>query len=215
MDDRDLFRRHSTDDDSDAPEEVGLELVKKEAYKLRKNEKESRMRISAEAKRKRKLRSTKNTENTELNMKLPKIDSATMEDNKLPDKVEREQISASEGVEGETNLRRAKQFGMLPESIVNFLAEREKDLCNSPEGTDGKDSSLSKRMKKKFKTDEEIAETNSMVQVVNLSDTSKSDQLLNAKEFLQKRQSRIQRSSSVLNNARRAFPLLFKQGVLH
>jgi len=213
---RDLFSVAKTltmEEDKDAPEEVTLSEGKQEADELRKIERENNIRVATEAKQRRKQQTMKK----ELSQAKPETDKPieTAEDARLAEELGSKKNSDSTFVEDQKFHKNPKKDGMLPESILNFLADREKQsrISLAEKATSGP-SSMLKPTKKKMKIKRGSNETG-RVQLVVLQDMSSSDHIKNAKQFQQSRQSLVQRSPSMLQRAAKAFPLLSKQGRLH
>lgn len=192
------------EEDMDAPEEVTLSKGKQEVHELRKTERENKQRVATEAKQRRKQQAMKK-ELTQEKLEKEKL-IETAEDAK---ELRSKQNSNSASAEDQKFHKNPKKDGMLPESILNFLADREKQSRISLAEKSASDpSSMLKPTKKKMKIKRGSNEMG-RVQLVVLQDMSSSDHIQNAKQFRQNRQSLVQRSTSMLQHT-----LLKKQGRL-
>ncbi|XP_077222856.1 UDP-N-acetylmuramoyl-L-alanyl-D-glutamate-2, 6-diaminopimelate ligase isoform X2 [Tasmannia lanceolata] len=95
--------------------------------------------------------------------------------------------------------------GMLPSSIVNLLAAREKQVFHSDSEDDRIDVKPTLKRKKR---------KNSGVKPVLLNEIPPAQCLHNSMEFLKKRKMQVSRSSSVLKNSNQALRLLSTSGLL-
>lgn len=196
------------EEDMDAPEEVTLSKGKQEVHELRKTESKNKRRVATEAKQRRKQQAMKKELLQEKLGKEKLIETA--EDASLAKEHKFKQNSNSTSVEDQKFHKNPKKDGMLPKSILNFLADREKQSRLSlAEEAASDPSSMLKATKKKMKIKHGSNWTDS-VQLVILQDKSSLDHIQNAKQFRQKRQSLVQRSPSMLQ-----LTLLKKQGRLH
>lgn len=180
----------------DAPEEVTLSMGKQEVQELRKTERENEKRVATEAKQRRKQQAMKK-ELSQAKLEKEKL-IETAEDARLVEKPRSKQNSDSTSAEDQKFHKNPKKDGMLPESILNFLADREKQSQISlAEKAASDPSSMLKPTKKKMKMKHGSNETG-RVQLVVLQNMSSTDHIQNAKLFRQNRESLVQRSSSMV-----------------
>lgn len=180
----------------DAPEEVTLSMGKQEVQELRKTERENEKRVATEAKQRRKQQAMKK-ELSQAKLEKEKL-IETAEDTRLVEEPRSKQNSDSTSAEDQKFHKNPKKDGMLPESILNFLADREKQSRISlAEKAASDPSSMLKPTKKKMKMKHGSNETG-RVQLVVLQDMSSTDHIQNAKLFRQNRESLVQRSSSMV-----------------
>lgn len=180
----------------DAPEEVTLSMGKQEVQELRKTERENEKRVATEAKQRRKQQAMKK-ELSQAKLEKEKL-IETAEDARLVEKPRSKQNSDSTSAEDQKFHKNPKKDGMLPESILNFLADREKQSRISlAEKAASDPSSMLKPTKKKMKMKHGSNETG-RVQLVVLQNMSSTDHIQNAKLFRQNRESLVQRSSSMV-----------------
>lgn len=182
--------------DKDAPEEVTLSMGKQEVQELRKTERENEKRVATEAKQRRKQQAMKK-ELSQAKLEKEKL-IETAEDTRLVEEPRSKQNSDSTSAEDQKFHKNPKKDGMLPESILNFLADREKQSRISlAEKAASDPSSMLKPTKKKMKMKHGSNETG-RVQLVVLQNMSSTDHIQNAKLFRQNRESLVQRSSSMV-----------------
>lgn len=180
----------------DAPEEVTLSMGKQEVQELRKTERENEKRVATEAKQRRKQQAMKK-ELSQAKLEKEKL-IETAEDTRLVEEPRSKQNSDSTSAEDQKFHKNPKKDGMLPESILNFLADREKQSRISlAEKAASDPSSMLKPTKKKMKMKHGSNETG-RVQLVVLQNMSSTDHIQNAKLFRQNRESLVQRSSSMV-----------------
>lgn len=180
----------------DAPEEVTLSMGKQEVQELRKTERENEKRVATEAKQRRKQQAMKK-ELSQAKLEKEKL-IETAEDARLVEEPRSKQNSDSTSAEDQKFHKNPKKDGMLPESILNFLADREKQSRISlAEKAASDPSSMLKPTKKKMKMKYGSNETG-RVQLVVLQNMSSTDHIQNAKLFRQNRESLVQRSSSMV-----------------
>lgn len=184
------------EEDMDAPEEVTLSMGKQEVQELRKTERENEKRVATEAKQRRKQQAMKK-ELSQGKLEKEKL-IETAEDARLAEELRSKQNSDSISAKDQQFHKNPKKDGMLPESILNFLADREKQSRISlAEKAASDPSSTLKPTKKKMKMKRGSNETG-RVQLVVLQDMSPTDHIQNAKQFRQNRESLVQRSSSMV-----------------
>ncbi|KAL2348442.1 hypothetical protein Fmac_002442 [Flemingia macrophylla] len=172
-----------SDNDSDAPEEFTTEQGIQLDEEIRRIQRENKARVVLEGKERRRKWAKKLT---------PRPSKAGEKS---------EDVSGTEPQE-ESNTA----AGFLPESIVQMLASREKQvfLTNTNEEKDGIKPTTSRKRKSR----------KSGLQPVILSEIGPPKCSQNALEFLKERQMSVQRSSSVLNNANQALRLLSRSGMV-
>ncbi|XP_020217816.1 uncharacterized protein LOC109801213 [Cajanus cajan] len=172
-----------SDNDSDAPEEFTTEQGLQQDEEIQRIQRENKARVVREGKERRRRWAEK------LTPRPSKADEKSQEE------------SASEPQQ-ESNTA----AGFLPDSIVQMLAAREKQVFltdTNEEKDDIKPTTSRKRKSRK-----------SGLQPVILSEIGPPKCSQNALEFLKEKQMAVQRSSSVLNNSKQALRLLSSSGVL-
>ncbi|KAI4327522.1 hypothetical protein L6164_019971 [Bauhinia variegata] len=173
------------DNDSDAPEEFTSEQGIQQDEEIRKIQKESNARIAGKKKEKKEKRK-------KWAQKLAPQPSKP--DENFQD------VSETEPQQG-SNMG----AGFLPDSIVQMLAARDKQVFLSDsddEKAEGKPTSRKKKSKK------------SGLEPVILSEIGPPQCLQSSLEFLKKRKMGVSRSSAVLNNSNQALRLLSGSGVI-
>ncbi|GLJ22235.1 hypothetical protein SUGI_0417970 [Cryptomeria japonica] len=201
------------EEDMDTPEEVTLVEGKEEASNLRKTERENQRRVTVEAKKRRKQQAAKKEE-LQLQLKVTnKAAGLNEEDQQVigsHDKSRSKESFDPMFAEDKLSFGSAKKDGMLPDSIVNFLAGREKHLQLSLTETDAKLVASTLKPKKKKMKIKQNSNGTGRVQVVVLKDLSSLERVQNAKQFLQDRQSHVHRSASMLKHFK-GFPFLSRR----
>ncbi|XP_028768357.1 uncharacterized protein LOC114725966 [Neltuma alba] len=173
------------EDENDAPEEFTADQGAQQEEEIRKIQKESKVRVGREKKERRRKLAQRLT----------------------PDRPKKGKDSQDVS-ETETEQASTEDAGFLPDSIVQMIAAREKQVLLS--GSDDEDKvEPTSRKKKSTKTrlDDEDGP-------VILDDIGPPPCLQKSLEFLKRRKMEVPRSSSVLNNSNRALRLLTGSGVL-
>ncbi|CAN6459683.1 unnamed protein product [Victoria cruziana] len=176
------------DHDSDVPEEFTSRQGLEKEEEIRKIIRENKARVAREAKERRKRRAQKKSQPA-LNLKVESV----VKDAEAPD-------------DPEAQPQPHHMSGMLPESIVNLLAAREKLVF--PEADEVADADKSMPRKKKRKSGSRG------VDPIILKDLPGPQCSQNSMEFLKKRKTAVSRSASSLRNPEQAFRFLAKSGML-
>ncbi|KAF3781193.1 hypothetical protein EJ110_NYTH37419 [Nymphaea thermarum] len=174
--------------DSDAPEEFTSRQGLEKEEEIRKIIRENKARVAREAKERRKRRAQKKPEPSS-NLKVKSV----VRETEIPD-------------EPEAQPQPQHMSGMLPESIVNLLAAREKLVF--PEVAEVTDDESMPKKKKKKKSGSKGLEP------VILKDLPGPQCAQNSMEFLKKRKLAVSRSASSLRKPEQAFRYLAKSGML-
>ncbi|CAN0864384.1 hypothetical protein LINGRAHAP2_LOCUS8939 [Linum grandiflorum] len=174
--------------DSDAPEEFtagqGIELD----AEIRKIQKENKSRVTREGKERRRKWAERKTPRP----------------SKEGDKEVKDTVETAEEEDDES----ASAKGMLPNSIVQLLAAREKKVFSAESDDDEKTGSGTKLHPRKKKA------RGSGPHTVILNEISPPPCVQNSLEFLKKNKMRVARSSAVLNNSNQALRLISASGLL-
>ncbi|AQK69148.1 uncharacterized protein LOC100276302 [Zea mays] len=174
----------SGSDSDGAPEELTAVQGVAKHEETSKVEKDSVLRVTREGKERRKRWAQRRT--------------SSKPDKKAPKEVEDEDTKKSEEHE-ETNT----MPGMLPTSVIEILAAREKQTFASDSEEENVKQKVQRR-KKRMKTDGP--------ETILLKDVRSTQHVKNALDFLEHRKNRVPRSNAVLKNASKALRLLSSKG---
>ncbi|CAD6247812.1 unnamed protein product [Miscanthus lutarioriparius] len=174
----------SGSDSDGAPEELTAVQGVEKHEEISKVEKDSAIRATREGKERRKRWAQRR--------------ASSKPDKKAPKEVEDEDTKQSEENE-ETNT----MPGMLPTSVIEILAAREKQTFASDSEEENVKQKVQKR-KKRMKTDGP--------ETILLKDVRSTQHVKNALDFLEQRRNRVPRSNAVLKNASKALRLLSSKG---
>ncbi|KAG2656554.1 uncharacterized protein LOC120677818 [Panicum virgatum] len=172
----------SGSDSESAPEELTAVQGVEKHEEISKVEKDSVIRVTREGKERRKRWAQRRTSSK-------------------PDKQAPQEIEDQDAHQGEENEETHTVPGMLPSSVIEMLAAREKQTFSS----DSEEENVQKVQKKKrMKT--------SGPETILLKDVRSTQHVKNALEFLEQRKNQVPRSNAVLKNANKALRLLSSKG---
>ncbi|RLM78913.1 uncharacterized protein C2845_PM12G05080 [Panicum miliaceum] len=172
----------SGSDSESAPEELTAVQGVEKHEEISKVEKDSVIRVTREGKERRKRWAKRRT--------------SSKPDKQAPQEIEDQDAHQSE--ENETHT----MPGMLPSSVIEMLAAREKQTFSS----DSEEENVQKVQKKKKRMKTSEPET------ILLKDVRSTQQVKNALDFLAQRKNQVPRSNAVLKNANKALRLLSSKG---
>ncbi|WVZ77587.1 hypothetical protein U9M48_025440 [Paspalum notatum var. saurae] len=174
----------SGSDSDSAPEELTAVQGVEKHEEISKVEKDSAIRITQEGKERRKRWAQRRTSSK-------------------PDKQAQKKVKDKDTKQSEENEETHTMPGMLPSSVIEMLAAREKQTFSSDSEEENVKQKVQKR-KKRTKT--------SGPEIVLLKDARATQHVKSALDFLEQRKNRVPRSNAVLKNANKALRLLSSKG---
>ncbi|CAL5059875.1 unnamed protein product [Urochloa decumbens] len=176
----------SGSDSDSAPEELTAVQGVEKHEEISKVEKDSAVRVTREGKERRKRWAQRRT--------------SSKPDTQEPNETEDQVANQTEGNEEETHTIP----GMLPSSVIEMLAAREKQTFSSDSEEENVTQKVQKK-KRKMKT--------SGPETILLKDVRATQHVKNALDFLEQRKNKVPRSNAVLKNANKALRLLSSKGL--
>jgi len=173
----------SGSDSESAPEELTAVQGVEKHEEISKVVKDSVIRVTREGKERRKRWAQRRTSSK-------------------PDKQAPQEIEDQDAHQSEENEETHTVPGMLPRSVIEMLAAREKQTFSS----DSEEENVVKVQKKKKRMKTSGPET------ILLKDVRSTHHVKNALEFLEQRKNQVPRSNAVLKNANKALRLLSSKG---
>ncbi|RCV05138.1 hypothetical protein SEVIR_1G058000v4 [Setaria viridis] len=174
----------SGSDSDSAPEELTAVQGVEKHEKISKVEKDSAIRVTREGKERRKRWAQRRT--------------SSKPDNPAPEEIEDQGTN-----QREENEETHTMPGMLPSSVIEMLAAREKQTFSS----DSEEENVKQKVQKKKKRTE-----TSGPETILLKDVRSTQHVKNALDFLEQRKNQVPRSNAVLKNANKALRLLSSKG---
>ncbi|OEL18905.1 hypothetical protein BAE44_0020073 [Dichanthelium oligosanthes] len=174
----------SGSDSDSAPEELTAIQGVEKHEEISKVEKDSAIRVTRERKEQRKRWAQRR--------------ASSKQDEQAPNEVPAEDTRQSEENEETHTIP-----GMLPSSVIEMLAAREKQTFSSDSEEENAKQKVKKR-KKRMKT--------SGPETILLKDVRSTQHVKNALDFLEQRKNQVPRSNAVLKNANKALRLLSSKG---
>ncbi|KAL6888802.1 hypothetical protein ACP4OV_009828 [Aristida adscensionis] len=174
----------SGSDSDGAPEELTAVQGVEKHEEISKVEKDSAVRVTQEGKERRRRWAQRRASSK-------------------PDKQETEKVEDEDTKLNEENEEAHTMPGMLPSSVIEMLAAREKQTFSSDSEEENTKQKVQKR-RKRSKT--------SGPETILLKDVKSTQHVKNALDFLEKRKNQVPRSNAVLKNANKALRLLSSKG---
>ncbi|CAN6243341.1 unnamed protein product [Urochloa humidicola] len=174
---------NGSDSDS-APEELTAVQGVEKHEEISKVEKDSAVRATQEGKERRKRWAQRRTSSK-------------------PDTQEQNETEDQDANQSEENEETRTIPGMLPSSVIEMLAAREKQTFSSDSEEESVKQKVQKK-KRKIKT--------SGPETILLKDVRATQHVKNALDFLEQRKNKVPRSNAVLKNANKALRLLSSKG---
>ncbi|KAL6629983.1 hypothetical protein ACP70R_029748 [Stipagrostis hirtigluma subsp. patula] len=174
----------SGSDSDGAPEELTAVQGVEKHEEISKVEKDSAVRVTREGKERRKRWAQRRTSSK-------------------PDKQTTEKVEDEDAKQSEENEETHTIPGMLPNSVIEMLAAREKQTFSSDSEEENVKQKVQKR-RKRSKT--------SGPETILLKDVKSTQHVKNALDFLEKRKNQVPRSNAILKNTNKALRLLSSKG---